>query len=268
MVDPASHDAVPATLPLLAAAAALYACGVARVWRRAGAGRGIGPHHVACFTGGWVALVLALLSPIDTLSQRHFWAHMVQHELLMVVAAPLVVLGRPLEAWTWALPRQWRGISGIVGAGRRLGRLGAPLAEPLPAWALHAVALWAWHAPPLFERALVHDGWHVAQHATFLATALLFWRSVLEPGLRRSGAPLASVFTTMLHTGALGALLTFSPTPWYPGHAAAAAAAGGDALADQQLGGLVMWVPAGLAYLAAALAIAASWLARVSPQRE
>jgi putative membrane protein len=114
---------------------------------------------------------------------------------------------------------------------------------------LHASAIWLWHAPRAFEAALASEAMHFAQHASFLGSALLFWWVVLA---RPHLGAMASLFTTMLHTGALGALMTFSRHPWYPGFA----------LEDQQLAGLVMWVPAGLAYPVAALAIATQWLRR------
>ena len=112
--------------------------------------------------------------------------------------------------------------------------------------------------PAFFEAATHSTGVHIAQHASFMVTALFFWWSVLDrPRRTASGAALASVFATMGHTGALGALLTFSAALWYPSYRGAY---GLTALEDQQLGGLVMWGPAGLAYLAAALVIASRWL--------
>lgn len=244
----------------LAASLALYVAGVRRLWRRAGTGRGIGGRQAACFAAGWLVLALALTSPIDTLGGVLFSAHMVQHEVLMVVAAPLFVMSRPLEAWTWALPAAWR--QPLAGAGRLRPVAAAwrAITAPLGAWTLHAVALWGWHIPWLFEAALTNEWVHGLQHASFLGTALLFWWSVLGRGARRPDAVgIASLFTTMLHTGALGALLTFAPHPWYA-HYAETATLGLGPLEDQQLGGLVMWVPGGLAYLVAGLAIVAAWL--------
>jgi putative membrane protein len=133
------------------------------------------------------------------------------------------------------------------------------LTEPVGAWLFHAAALWAWHLPVLFAAAVLDDDVHALQHATFLAAALCFWWSVLQPRGRPGGAGLASVFTTMLHTGALGALLTFAPRPWYTVYEATGRY-GLTLLEDQQLGGLVMWVPGGLAYLVAAIHLAAHLL--------
>ena len=248
----------PWVVALLAAAALLYAFGVRRLWRRAGAGRGIRRAHAARFAAGWAILAVALLSPVDALGGALFSMHMVQHELLMVAAAPLLVLARPLEAWTWALAPRWRRILGDLFHARAWQRFWHVATDPLGAWLIHAVALWAWHVPVFFEAALVHEGVHALQHASFFLGALLFWWSVLAQPVR-SGAGLASVFTTMLHTGGLGALLTFAPTPWYA-HYAQTLAYGLTPLDDQQLGGLIMWVPGGLAYLVAGLAIVAGWL--------
>ena len=244
----------------LALSLALYVRGVVRLWNRAGAGRGITARQAACFAGGWLVLALSLTSPIDTLGGALFSVHMAQHELMMVVAAPLFVMSRPLEAWTWALSPALR--RGFAAFARRplLRRAWSATTEPIGAWALHAIAIWGWHIPALFDRALVDETIHGLQHASFLATALAFWWSVLGRAARRVDANgLASLFTTMLHTGALGALLTFAPSVWYP-HYLSVEWPGLTALEDQQLGGLVMWVPAGLAYLGAGLALAARWL--------
>ena len=205
---------------------AFYFAGVLRVWRSAGYGRGIRPLEALAFFGGWLALVVALTPPIDEWAERWLVAHMVQHELLMVVAAPLLVLGRPLEAWRWVFPL-------------RVPRI---FSDPLFAWGLHAAGIWAWHVPVLFEAAVRNPWLHLLQHTSFFLPAAIFWWTIFAPGPRQLGGILY-LLTTMMHTGALGALMTFSRTPWYAGYA----------LEDQQLAGLVMWVPAGVAYPLAAL---------------
>lgn len=249
---------------LLAVSVILYGAGVARLWRQAGLGRGIGAWQAAAFGAGWLALVAALVSPLDTLGTRLFSAHMVQHELLMIVAAPLLVLGRPLAAWTWALSPRHRRWVGSATRWAWLSRLWSTLTRPLAAWALHAMALWLWHVPPLFDAALHGEGLHILQHASFLLTALLFWWAVLggDPRSRSKGFAMIYLFTTMMHTGALGALLTLAPTPWYPTYAATSPALGFDPVEDQQIGGLVMWVPGSFAYLLAALVVVGRLLAR------
>jgi putative membrane protein len=253
----------PWAVAALAASGLLYAIGVTRLWRKAGVGRGIARAQALRFVIGWSTLALALLSPIDAWGEALFSVHMVQHELLMVVAAPLLVMGRPLEAWTWALPRAApHGLFRIANA-RIFAAVWKVFTEPLGAWAVHAVVLWVWHVPALFQAALENEGIHVLQHASFLASALLFWGSVARRETPRDGVAVASLFTTMMHTGALGALLTFAPTPWYAHYAAVGGAFGLSALEDQQLGGLVMWVPAGMTYMVGALALVARWLSPV-----
>ena len=237
---------------LLLCGALFYARGIWRLWRKAGVGRGIRRPEPVSFALGWAALAIALLSPIDTLAEHSFAIHMVQHELLMVVAAPLIVLGRPLEAFAWGVPAPMRGVAAAVARTSVIQALWQPITSSLGAWSIHALALWIWHVPILFELALTHFGWHVAQHTCFFVSALGFWWSVFARASRTAGAwSIASLFTTMLHTSALGALLTFAPSAWYP--LAGPPAFGLTALEDQQLGGLVMWVPGGFAYMIAAL---------------
>ncbi len=247
----------------LALSGAMYVAGIVALWRRAGVGRGVGPWRAASFGLGWIGLVVALDSPLDSLGEYLFSAHMVQHEILMLVAAPLLVVGRPIAAWVWALPMAAR-----RGAGRLLHSPGwrVPwlwITAPVSAWILHALALWVWHVPALFEAALTNQAIHTVQHLTFFLSALLFWWSVLGAVTRNDkGIALVSLFTTMVHTGALGALLTLSSTSWYPSYAATSPQFDLTAIEDQQLGGLVMWVPAGFVYLICGLALAASWLNR------
>ena len=248
----------------------LYAAGVSRMWRHAGIGRGIRFAQCVAFAAAQLVLVGALISPLDALGSHLFSAHMMQHEMLMLIAAPLFVVSKPLAAWSWAFPRSAR--SGLPELTHR-GAVKAPwqaITHPLSAWLLHAFALWIWHLPALFALALANEGWHALQHASFLSTALLFWWSAIGVDLRgaRRGIALASLFTTMLHTGALGALLTFGPRPWYPAYASTTAAFGLDPLEDQQLGGLVMWVPGGLAYVVAALAIVGRYLGGASRRQQ
>lgn len=255
----------PWVVGLLLVSALLYARGVWRLWSTAGWGRGIGAAPVVAFSGGWLALVVALVSPLDTLGGRLFSAHMLQHELLMVVAAPLLVMGRPLAAWTWAFGASSRRRIGRAVQARWLASSWSALTDPVVAWCLHASILWVWHVPVLFSAALRHEGVHVLQHSSFLVSALFFWWTALghDPRVGRgTGVAVAALFTTMLHTGALGALLSLAPTPWYPPYLETTTALGMDPLDDQQLGGLVMWVPSGLAYVIAAIGLLGRMLTR------
>ena len=226
--------------------------------------RGIRPWEAVAFATGWFVLALALVSPLHEESERLFAAHMIQHELLMVVGAPLVVLGRPVVAMLWALPpraRRWCGRVARRGAWRGAWR---HLTEPWHAWLLHGAAIWLWHAPRLFQATLTSDAVHAAQHASFVGSALLFWWTLIHA--RRRGMSDATavlyLFTTAVHTGALGALLTFSRTLWYPAYASAGGGWGLTPLEDQQLAGLIMWIPAAVSYMIAALALLARALRR------
>src|SRR5690606_16780173 len=158
------------------------------------------------------------VSPVDALGARFLWLHMLQHELLMVVAAPLLVLGRPLEAWTWALAPALRAAAGRVLRARLLRAGWRTVTGALGAGALHAAAVWIWHLPSLFQAAAFDEGLHALQHASFLGTGLLFWWAVVGDlrTHRRYGPAMALLLVTMMHTGALGALMTFSPVAWYP----------------------------------------------------
>lgn len=261
-----SWDLAPWLLVLLGLSAFGYALGLHRLWRHAGRGRGVSGWQALAFWGGWLSLVVALVSPLDPLGGRLFSAHMVQHEVLMVISAPLLVIGRPLATWTWALSPAQRRTLGRAFQGRAWSGIWATLTDPLVAWALHALALWGWHIPFAFDAALRNNGWHILQHLSFLGTALFFWWSVLghDPrGRYGPGHAAAYLFTTMLHTAALGALLSLAPTVWYAPYLLTTNALGVDPVQDQQLGGLVMWVPAGLAYVIAALAVIGKMLTRV-----
>ena len=181
----------------------------------------------------------------------------------MLVAAPLMVLGRPLATWTWALPARARHRVRDITTARVIASPWRVLTAPLAAWVTHALCLWVWHAPVLFEAAL-HDAWiHALQHASFLFSALLFWWALLGvPRAVTAPGATAYLFTTMIHTGALGALMTVATRPWYPSYEATVGAWGLMALEDQQIGGLIMWVPAGAIYAAVGLILLAQWLAR------
>jgi putative membrane protein len=255
----------PWLLFLLVLSAVGYGVGLRRLWRNAGHGRGVTALQAWAFALGWLTLVAALVSPLDPLGGVLFSAHMVQHELLMVVAAPLLVIARPLATWAWALSPPQRRVAGRLFQSRGWSGPWNVLTDPLAAWALHALALWGWHIPAAFDAALRHEWIHILQHVSFLGTALFFWWAVLghDPrGRYGPGHSAAYLFTTMMHTGALGALLSLAPTPWYAPYIPLTGALGFDPVDDQQLGGLVMWVPASLAYVVAALWVVGRMLTR------
>lgn len=235
--------------------AALYLAGLPRVWKKS-----IRPWQAAAFLAGWTATAVALLSPLDAWSDILFSAHMTQHEILMLVSAPLMVAGRPFIAMLWALPASLR--ERVAGTARSVSRPWELLTGPLTVLVLHAVVLWAWHVPVLFEAALHSEGVHALQHLLFFLTAALFWWALIHGRYGRLGYGVAVlyVFATAMHTQLLGALLTFASRIWYPTHAARTAAAGVDAVHDQQLAGVLMWIPFGVVFLLIGLALFAAWL--------
>jgi putative membrane protein len=250
----------PGVVIPLALAAVLYL-------RGARASRGITSRQQACFWAGWTVLALALVSPLHPLGEVLFSAHMAQHEILMLVAAPLLVLSKPLVAFLWGMPFGWRREVGAWSKARPVQKGWSALTDPMTAWWLHAVAIWGWHAPPLFQATINNEWIHSAQHISFLGSALLFWWALFyAQGEKNYGAGVFYIFTTAVHTGILGALLTFAPRLWYPAYAATAPAWGLTPLEDQQIGGLIMWVPAGLIYIVAGLALFAAWM-RYSERR-
>lgn len=212
---------------------------------------------VGYFLAGWTTLVVALVSPLHPLGEALFSAHMAQHELLMVVAAPLLIISHPLAPLLRGMP--WS----IRTASVKTFRITSALALPFTAWLLHAVVLWGWHIPVLFQATLESDFIHSLQHISFLGSALLFWWALLDPrstAARHRGSALLYVASTAVHTSILGWLLTFSQQPWYPAYAPRTADWGLTPLQDQQLGGLIMWVPAGFTYLLAILWLMSSWI--------
>ncbi len=185
------------------------------------------------FHGTAVLAVLTLLGPLDDWAKTSTAAHMVQHMLLMVVIAPLWVLARPLPA-----------LSAVTGAaGRALWNpLLALTRHPiLCAW-IHGAAIWFWHMPLFYMLAVENPWWHAVEHGFFIGTAGLFWWSVLRSSHRNAPWAMLALLLTLMHTGFLGAILTFANEPLY-----------GEArdLQDQQLAGLIMWVLGAIPYLLA-----------------
>jgi putative membrane protein len=238
--------------PLLVSLA-WYAVGYLRLRHRSSVAAA---HHASAgwFIAGWLVLAAALVTPLHEAGERSFAAHMVEHELLMLVAAPLLVLSHPIGIALWAFPQGMR--RALAAAGRGISTPWRALTAPTTATLLQAVALWAWHAPRLFDLALANPGWHVVQHLSFLVTALLFWWAVLRGHEHRVGVSVGCLFFTATVSGALGALMAFSSSPWYAGYAASGLDAFGLTPAeDQQLAGLLMWIPGGVVHALAGLAL-------------
>jgi putative membrane protein len=219
----------PGLIAILLLVAAVYAVtGRGRVWRV----------RRASFYVGWALGVLALISPLCALSVSLFSARVAQHMLLACAVAPLIALG---------LPNAWRARS--------------PIAAPLAA-AVFAVVLWFWHAPGPYTATFESVAVYWTMHLTAFAAALAFWLALFDRPAERLGGLVAAAGFTSLQMGLLGAILTFTGRPLYAPHLLTTAAWGLNPLADQQLGGAVMWIPAGLILVGAVVAAMGMALAR------
>jgi putative membrane protein len=254
----ASWSLEPVTVALVAVSALLYAVGAGRLQRR---GRPPAIRRTISFYAGLGILVVALSSPLHALAEVLLSAHMVQHLLLILLAAPLLVYGAGLVPLVVGLPR------GLRRFGQRIRSVIAPtfkiLLNPVVVVCLHAFAMWSWHFPALYRWGLQSSAVHAVEHASFLATALLFWLVVV--GAARRGRPpigvaIFVVFATMLQSSALGAVLTFATRPLYTIHIAGAHEWGVEPLVDQELAGLIMWIPAGAIYLLTMAVLFGVWL--------
>jgi putative membrane protein len=243
----------------------LYLAGCLRLSNEGNIRKVLGAMRVASFTAGMVLLIVALASPLDALAGQLFSAHMTQHMLLMLVAPPLLVWGRPVFVWLWAFPlEQRRRIGRMWVNSGRLRRTHDFLMRPGVVWVAASAALWFWHVPGPYDWALSNEGVHAVEHLCFFVTSLALWTLTIEPyGPRRlgHGGALILIGTFALHNGLLGALLTFATTPLYQTNVVRTM--GLSPLEDQQLAGLIMWVPAGFIHLAALALLFLRWLSNV-----
>ncbi len=250
----------------IACASTLYAVGLTRLWRRAGVGRGVRRWQAACFAGGIASLVASLLSPIDALADDLGSVHMLQHMLLMLLAAPLLVAGSPGIVAAWAMPARFRTAYAGLWSRYRLRRVSRyTLWQPVGLWIAFAVVLWVWHVPALYDLALRNDLVHDVQHLAFLLSACLYWRVLFDPvGRVRLTPPVAVayLFTTSLHAMLLGVFMALSQRVWYPTYLARTEAWGMTPLEDQQVAGYLMWMPGCAIYAVVAAAILGLWLHR------
>jgi len=248
---------------LVVASAAWYALGLARsrkglTWR------------AAAFYGGLVSILVALVGPLDRLSDSLLWAHMLQHVLLMLVAAPLLVLGAPWLPFWRPLPLRFRrtvargvlhdpALAPVRAAGRAL-------AIPFVAWALFNADIALWHVPALYDLTERSTGVHYLEHFTFLVLAMLFWAQVADSPPFRSRLDEAQR-ALYLTAGAaaswvLAVVLALAPTPFYSVYASISPRPEGlSALTDQQLAGGVMWGPGSIPYAIGVFVLLYGWLA-------
>lgn len=262
---------VETPLPSVAVFAVAYTVGASRRANRRGA-----IAQAAFFTAGLLALVVAFASPLAALDGRLFWAHMAQHVLLLAVAPPLILLGRPWATSWQALPRDVRRpVARSLAHGRPTRPLRAAarmLGSPPVALAIFCGTLFVWHVPALFDATLTSGTVHVIEHMTFLAAGFLLWSQLIDsPPLRsRLGDPARALYALVAVAAgtALTLLLVLAPSALYAGYADLASRPGGfSALADQRLAAGIMWVPGSIPFIAAALVFVYRWLDEDSPRQ-
>jgi putative membrane protein len=200
------------------------------------------------FAVGYAALVIALISPLHAVGELYFSVHMVQHLLLSLVAAPLLLLSNSMPVFLWALDKRDRATLGhLVGQPGPIRSVLRFLTHPVVAWTLFVCTQWLWHEPLGYQWALENRWAHYFEHLTFFATAVLFWWPVIGspplPSPLGYPARMAYTFLAWLPNSLLGAGIALSRAPLYPYYVLAGQANGFDAAYDQQLAGLIMWMP-------------------------
>ena len=248
---------------------AVYSRGLLHLWQRRGVGQVVSVWHAAAFLGGILGLFVALVSPLDALSEALFSAHMIQHILIIFVASPLIIVSRPLPTLLRGLPNALRRFVHRIEQKMRVNSGWKFLTHPLVVWIIHTSAWWLWHLPVLYEAALTSEPIHVMEHSSFLGTSLLYWWYIFQAVDAQAGhygVRILSLFTMSLQGGLLGALITFSRTPWYRIYSASVESWGISLLEDQQLAGILMWIPAGFVYLIVILFVMMRWLNAIEPR--
>lgn len=237
---------------------ATYTIGLIRFRRRAGPARAPSRLRILAMVAGLLVIEIALASPLDGLADQLLSAHMAQHLLLMLIAAPLLVAARPTAYLVWSLPRSCRRILSDLWNPMGLSRCVRLFKAPALCWTSFCVTVILWHIPALYRWAMADEFHHALMHLSFLGAALLFWSVVIAPAHRRridAASAGLYVFTAALATGLPGALITFARHPLYVDAPHGSMPFGFSALNDQQLAGLIMWIPMDLILFGVALAL-------------
>jgi cytochrome c oxidase assembly factor CtaG len=247
----------PLALLVVVVTGVAYALGRER-WNRRAARSMVATRELALFGAGLVTIAVALVSPIDSAADTSLPAHMVQHVLLLTVAAPLLAFGMPLPTLLWALPTRLRRRS--VAFTRKLMRHHD---RHFPTWivlmlVVEALVMLGWHLPVAYEAAIRHPGIHAVEHVSFVLAATAAWWSVSTARRSLRGAAAIAGLFGSIPGMALGAAMVLAPRPWYPIYVRESAA---DALSNQQLAGVIMWAFGGMAAVVAGAALFAAWLA-------
>jgi putative membrane protein len=251
----------PSVLIGVALLVGAYLCALGPLRRRFKSSRPVKRSQAAWFLAGMAVILFALVSPLDEIGDNYlFSAHMIQHILLALVAPPLLLMGTP----GWLL-RPLLGYPVVA-------RVARVLTAPPVAFILFNAVFIAWHLPALYEATLENETIHILEHLLFMATGVLNWWPILSPlpELPRLPPPaqLLYLFLEEVPSTLLSSLITFSPTVLYPTYAAAPPIFGIDALSDQQIAGLIMWLPGGLIYLTALTSVFFAWMGREERVRQ
>ncbi len=219
------------------------------------------------FCGGLLALVLALLSPISVYAEDLFFIHMLQHILLVMVAAPLLLLANPMKTLIWAFPKGIRkSIGNRLKSHGLIRRILSLSVMPLFAWFVFVVCIWLWHSPSAYNAALENEAVHVLEHMTIFVASVILWWSVIGPAPIRTYLPYPLrclyILAALVQNTILGAMLTFAEAPLYSYYANSPTHWGITTDYDQQLGGIIMWIPGGMMYLAALIILFFMWIKR------
>lgn len=259
---PAPHDLpwLVAVDPVVVGGLALLALGYVRGGLgRTGRSRGDVRRRRAFWTALGV-LAVALVGPLEPLSAALASAHMVQHLLLTLAAAPLLAVAGPGARLLRGTPPAVRRTL-LAAAGHPVARLlWATARHPVVAWLAQVLALWVWHAALLYDAAVGHHLLHGVAHLAFLGTAVLFWSVVLGPRRVPAGVGVLMVFGAAMQGVLLSALLTFADQPFYAAYRDTAPAWGLTPLADQQLAAMLMWIPSGFLHVVIGLRLLARWV--------
>lgn len=233
----------------LALVAYLYARGLSRWDNRT---RDHAPWRIASFYGGLLLLALIYESPLDRLGEHHFSMHMIQHNIAMMLVPPLIYLGAPATPVLKGMPRSFRKrfVAPFLRSPITRATWGF-LTHPIIAILLFASSQWIWHMwPGLYDLALRNDPVHDIQHITFFAVAMIFWWNIIDPKPRRSrissmGIRIVYFYGAMVPKHFLAAFITFADHVFYPTYERVRLFLPGTPLEDQQMAGLLMWVPFG-----------------------
>lgn len=250
----------PSVVLPIAIVVVTYARGVRLAWRKAGRGRGVRLWQAGLFAGGMSALIAALIWPLDALGESLFAAHMVQHMVLMGVAAPLIILGQPGPTMMRALPTHWqRGLASLVNSApwkRGWGWLTAIGTATV----LQVVVFLIWHAPASIALSLENHLVHWSMHCSLFACAILFWTAIIRLRGATFGAEIAALVVTFKFSLIVGALIGFAPRTLYDSYGTRAAVWGYSLLEDQQMAGILMMTAGAMMYLLATVILIAAWL--------